>query len=84
MITIYNKKLIAVHALKSQDLDSKAFAASFRAVAANAPCPNQRDYLTSYIVESINSANDIDDVLTDLEYAINQLRRASNAIESID
>lgn len=75
-MTTYQKKSIATGAFNAQDLGGISVRSAIRSCENGTNYPDQSDHLTSYIVESINNATDIENIESDLNYAIKQLQRA--------
>ncbi len=80
MLTPYLKKSIATGAFNKQDLGGKSVEDAINAVINKTQYPDQSDHLTAWMVDSINMATDIDDIATDIDYAINQLKRAKEGV----
>lgn len=80
MLTDYLKKSIATGAFNAQDLGGKSVGDAINSVVNKTEYPDQSDHLTAYLVDSINNATDIDDIATDIDYAISQLKRAKDGV----
>lgn len=79
MITEYLKKSIAHSIFDGADLGDKSKEKAIEAMMNQTKYCDKNDHLTSYIVASVNSATEFEDIESDLQYAISQFKKAINS-----